>query len=148
MEQSNVVPSVVSVDLVRASYRNSGFPAGWSDEKRKQEAERYQRLLVLARENPGQPLAPTRDIDEMWHLHMLHPKAYYEDCMRLFGEIFDHDGGFGMEADELPVLQQTFAKTQSLYEQRFGSPYADQDQASTSCWHNCQSRCWHACSSK
>ncbi|WP_437643950.1 hypothetical protein [Sorangium sp. So ce362] len=42
---------------------------------------------------------------------MLHPKAYVADCMRLFGEILDHDGGFGGTCEEEPVLQAMFVRT-------------------------------------
>lgn len=139
---------VVSIDLVRASYRASSFPQDWDDTKRRREAERYAKLLLVAVENRSHPIAPTRDIDQMWHLHMLHPKAYYEDCMRLFGEIFDHDGGFGAAPSEEPILRENFLKTKALYEQRWGEPYVEAGKGGTNCWHNCQNRCWHACKSQ
>lgn len=148
MDASQELTGVVSIDLVRASYRASSFPKDWSEVRRQREAQRYARFLLLARDNRSHSIAPTRDIDQMWHLHMLHPKAYYEDCMRLFGEIFDHDGGFGAAADEEPILRENFLKTMALYEQRWGEPYVDAGEDGTNCWHNCQNRCWHACKSK
>ena len=107
MNTSQELAGVVSIDLVLASYRASSFPKDWSEAKRQREAERYAKLLLLARDNRGHAHRPTRDIDQMWHLHMLHPKAYYEDCMRLFGDIFDHDGGFGAA----PTRSPSFART-------------------------------------
>lgn len=78
----------------------------------------------------------------MWHLHMLNPRAYHQDCMRLFGDILDHDRGFGSTAEELPVLVATFENTARLWEQEFGVPYVGDAKA---CTRNCVNRCRRAC---
>ena len=109
----------------------------------------------LAAKHPGRPLAPTRDIDEMWHLHMLRPRAYYQDCIRLFGKVLDHDGGFGKGEGELPALMSAFDQTAALWLSEYDEPYLVADAECNSrhsdsaekCWHNCGSRCWHACKS-
>jgi len=44
--------SIVSLDLVAASYRSSGFPQDWSREKREAEAGRYEKFLWLAAKHP------------------------------------------------------------------------------------------------
>jgi len=144
------MPSLISVDLFRAAKWSPSFPKEWTDEDIQRELGRYEKFLLLAQRYPGHPLAPTKSIDELWHLHMTHPCAYYEDCQRLFGDILDHDGGFGADPDELPQLQSTFAKTAELWEREFGEPYVAnaEDPRMTNCWHDCQSRCWHACKSK
>lgn len=136
-----------SVDLVRAARRSETIPQSWTDTTLAREIDRYMRFLKLAQANPNTPLAPTRSIDLLWHLHMLHPRAYQADCMRVFGCILDHDGGFGADPAELPELQATFARTAELWEQQFGEPYVAQadDPRMTNCWHDCQGRCWHAC---
>jgi hypothetical protein len=95
------------------------------------------------------PQAPTKDIDEMWHLHMLSPKAYHRDCMRLFGDILDHDGGFGKGEGEGPQLQSCFEQTARMWQEMYGEAYITcPAQEATKCWHDCVGRCWHACSSK
>lgn len=139
--------NTLSIDLLAAAQRSESLR-----DRPRVELERaardYERFLELAGQVPG-PLAPTRAIDEMWHLHMLHPVAYHRDCLRLFGKILDHDGGFGLQPAERPALGRAFERTAALWMQRFGEPYGS-DSASDlrACWHNCQSRCWHACSSK
>lgn len=142
--------SIISVDLFRSAKRSPTFPKEWTDEEIRRELGRYEKFLTLAQRYPGQPLAPTKNIDELWHLHMMHPRVYYEDCMRLFGDILDHDGGFGADANELPELQETFGKTAELWEKEFGEPYVSKkdDPRMTNCWHDCQGRCWHDCKSK
>ncbi|MDM8005900.1 MAG: glycine-rich domain-containing protein-like [Phycisphaerae bacterium] len=133
--------TVVSVDLVRAAERSEDF-AHVPRRELERDAADYERFLLLAQRNPDVPLAPTKAIDRMWHLHMLNPRAYYDDCMRLFAEILDHDGGFGSTAEELPVLAATFENTALLWEHEFGVPYVGDAKA---CTRNCVNRCRRAC---
>lgn len=141
---------LISADLFRAAKKSPSFPKDWDDAKIRRELARYGKFLALAHRYPGQSFAPTEDIDVMWHLHMMHPRSYYEDCKRLFGTILDHDGGFGADPSELPELKAVFNRTAALWEQEFGEKYIehDRDPNMTNCWHDCQGRCWHACSSR
>lgn len=84
----------------------------------------------------------------MWYAHMLHPVAYYRDCIDNFGEIIDHDGGFGAEEHEAPLLTATFQHTAELWEKEFGEPYTSNDSQGVKCKRDCVNRCWHACKSK
>ena len=147
-----MVADPISVDLLRAASRSESFPKDWSPERTQAALGNYRKFLLLAAKNPGRPIAPTRDIDQFWHLHMLHPQAYYDDCQRLLGKILDHDGGFGKDPQELPVLGQHFDQTASMWQAAYGEPYvplvAGADSTDmTKCWHNCQSRCHHECKS-
>lgn len=139
----------ISVDLLRAWERSERKPEGWTHADAVRALRRYERFLCLVAAHPGMPHAPTRDIDEMWHLHMLSPRAYYLDCMSLLGEIFDHDGGFGKGDGEAAQLQATFEQTSRMWQEMYGEPYvATSAQQMVKCWHDCVGRCWHACSSK
>ena len=102
---------VISVDLRDRAERSESFPKEWSEEKLIRSIERYEMFLKLAAKNPLLSIAPTSDIDEIWHLHMLSPVSYYNDCMALMGTILDHDGGFGAKPEEIPELATTFNKT-------------------------------------
>lgn len=82
-----------SVDLHEAARRSESETREWVAEKLDASIERYRRFFALARS--GERVAPTRDIDMVWHLHMLSPVAYHHDCMAYLGRILDHDGGFG-----------------------------------------------------
>lgn len=140
----------LSVDLLAASYRSDTFPQNWSSERRTRGLERYQRWLALKQIELTVPLAPTAEIDLFWHLHMLSPVAYVKDCKRLFGFVLDHDGGFGKDPAELPILKDVFLHTAARWERAYGEPYRDDGQSAeaqqTNCWHDCSGRCWHACS--
>lgn len=140
-----------SVDLLRASLRSDTFPQDWTPEQRRIALDRYRKWLGLKLMYPTARLAPTRDIDLFWHLHMLSPVAYFRDCKRLFGKLLDHDGGFGKGPGELPELQRVVASTAELWEQTYNEPFLEdgrwmRDAVMTNCWHDCSNRCWHACS--
>lgn len=138
----------VSLDLAAQVRRANLVPPDWSDEHLRSEVTRYLKFLLLAQLHPGVALAPTKDIDVIWHAHMLAPRAYARDCQRLFGDVLDHDGGFGSTPEELPILKQVFQQTAELWQQTYGEPYVEgaRDPRVTNCWHDCQGRCWHACS--
>lgn len=141
---------VLSTDLIAASYRSDDFPQDWSRAQRERSFERYLRWLLLKQLNPKTRMAPTRDIDLFWHLHMLSPVAYHRDCMKLFGRLLDHDGGFGKGPGEKTQLITVFCETAALWEATFGDGYREDglrmsDGAMTNCWHDCDGRCWHAC---
>jgi len=149
-QQADKTQEVISVDLFDAYLRSDNKPDEWSDLDAQRAIDRYQKFFQLAARYKDRPHAPTRDIDVIWHLHMLSPRAYYRDCINQFGEIFDHDGGFGKGNGELEQLKSVFNSTAQLWQETYGEPYVEaerSDQEVTKCWHDCQGRCWHACAS-
>lgn len=114
----------LSFDYLGAAKTGRGPLAEMSAEKIQELALRYRRFLNLKAMHPELPIAPTEIIDEMWHLHMLHPRAYYNDCMKLFGFILDHHPGYGSDEESRPALDRTFARTCRLWEERYNEPYA------------------------
>ncbi len=136
---------VFSVDLREAARRSESETREWSAEKLDESIERYRKFFAIARS--GERVAPTRDIDMVWHMHMLAPVAYHDDCMAYLGRILDHDGGFGQTPEEVVILSGVFAETSRRWEEAFGEPYVEGAGGETSCWHDCQGRCWHACAS-
>lgn len=140
--------NIVSVDLMKAWHRSDSKLDEWDENVAQNAIVRYKKFLLLIADNPQRPFAPTRDIDEIWHLHMLSPRAYYEDCQRLFGEVLDHDGGFGKGDGEMHALLKVFDSTSALWKNKYQEEYTSgaTDEAQTKCWHDCVGRCWHACS--
>jgi len=59
----------LSTDLLKASYRSTTFPQEWTLDQRRASLDRYRKWLRLKQLNPKRRMAPTRDIDEFWHLH-------------------------------------------------------------------------------
>jgi hypothetical protein len=123
-KQPNKQP-IVSVDLIEMARRSEDIPNTVTDDDLKDAFSRYERFLLLIQRYPKHQLAPTGDIDMMWHLHMLSPRAYHRDCLRLFGDVLDHNGGFGAEVGELVQLANAFEETAKLWQKEFRVPFAD-----------------------
>lgn len=94
---------------------------GWTLTQVTTAIEQYRRFLFLNYLYPDQQIVPSREVDRVWHTHILDTAKYREDCDQLFGQFIDHWPYFGMqdEADR-QALEQAFAHTQSLVEQHFG----------------------------
>jgi hypothetical protein len=136
------VPSI-SIDVVTAA-RRSENPLAECGEQAVRSAElRYRKFLALVGKYPGESLSPAKDIDEVWHLHMLHPRAYAEDCKRLFGDILDHDGGFGNDSDQqFEDLLAVFERTATLWNAEYAEPYVhDLHSEVVRCMKACRKAC-------
>jgi len=134
----------ISIDLVRAALRAEGsFWSGKTADDLKAIEERYKRFLLLVQHFPNEDLAPTRDIDEAWHLHMLNPRAYAADCARIFGDLLDHDGGFGKDSPEqLEELKAIFEHTSKRWLDMFGHEYTTgREQHRVRCIRACRVAC-------
>ncbi|WP_124728018.1 glycine-rich domain-containing protein [Staphylospora marina] len=117
-----MLPSL-SVDLVKAARKSSELLSSLPVEVLGEMEVRYRKFLRLVQKYPDVPLSPACDIDEMWHLHMLHPRAYIQDCMNLFGRILDHNGGFGSTEEERPVLIRYANETEEYWKREYGEEY-------------------------
>jgi hypothetical protein len=93
---------------------------GWARERAEAAEREYRRFLFLAKIHPEVPLAPTVDVDEFWHYHILDTKKYGTDCERLFGYFLHHFPYAGMrgEQDEL-ALQRIGERTRAMYAATF-----------------------------
>ncbi|HYP69099.1 MAG TPA: glycine-rich domain-containing protein-like [Thiobacillaceae bacterium] len=123
------IPSI-SIDIVAAARRSGSMLSG-ADEQTIRTAElRYRKFLKLAAKYPDVERSPARDIDEVWHLHMLHPRAYAEDCNRIFGTILDHDGGFGKDSEQqYQELLGVFDQTAVLWNSEYSESYVTDNKA-------------------
>ncbi len=115
-------PSVRALDLERIVLKLAKEP-GWSMARAHQAELDYRRFLNLRVLYPKTSLVPTRDIDEMWHLHILDTRAYAGDCARIFGEFLHHAPAFGGEARV--QLEIGFASTQGLWLNVYGEALQD-----------------------
>lgn len=88
--------------------------------------DRYCNFLALAKENPGQMLVPTLDVDLIWHAHMLSPDDYAADCAALLGRPLSHDASLGAED-----LARAFERTKDMWHKRTDQPYVRPPQPNT-----------------
>jgi hypothetical protein len=83
----------------------------------------YQRFFVLMCLRNNEDLVPSRAQDEVWHVHMMSPKAYVADCLAYAGEVIDHNAGFGSTPETAPLLDIAFGNTRLAWEEIFGEPH-------------------------
>ena len=94
---------------------------GWTLDQATQAIEQYRRFLFLTYRYPQQTIVPSREVDQVWHTHILDTEKYRDDCDQLFGRFIDHWPYFGLkDEDERQQLETAFAETQRLLEHHFG----------------------------
>ena len=94
---------------------------GWEIERTTQAIEAYRQFLFLSAKYPTQRIVPSREVDLVWHTHILDTAKYREDCNLLFGKFIDHWPYFGMNSEaEKQASEQAFATTQALAKKHFG----------------------------
>ncbi|MEM9539046.1 MAG: glycine-rich domain-containing protein-like [Cyanobacteria bacterium P01_E01_bin.42] len=84
--------------------------------------EEYRKFLILQHFYRDRGIVPTREMDKVWHVHILDTVKYREDCQRLFGEMLDHFPYFGLRGTEdRQLLDDTFRESQLLFQEIFGT---------------------------
>ena len=81
---------IASFDLTRAKRRlqDPVLGKGWSLDKVEAVEQHYRDFLLMVA--TGHTSVPTKDVDEMWHLHILDTEAYAMDCLAAFGRFIHH----------------------------------------------------------
>ncbi len=78
----------------------------------------YKQFLWLHKKYPDQSLVPTRQVDELWHNHILFTRCYARDCLNIFGHYLHHEPTpLGADPD---ILVNDYLATKALYQQEFG----------------------------
>lgn len=96
---------------------------GWSQQYADQMELAYKRYLILHAKYPEMTLAPERDIDRFWHMHILDTRKYATDCDATFGHFLHHFPYLGLRGEgDAEALQDAFQAMQRLYAQEFGEP--------------------------
>lgn len=117
------LPSL-SFNVVQDAKLSGGVLATLDEATILESETRYKKFLCLVNKHPGTEFTPAKDIDEIWHLHMLRPVAYNQDCQHILGELLDHDGGFGKASpEELQQLEAAFKHTSEMWKAEYGEPY-------------------------
>ena len=93
---------------------------GWTLQQVTHAIEQYRRFLFLNHLYPNHEIVPTREIDQVWHAHILDTVKYREDCQTLFGYPLEHWPYFGIRDErDRQNLNHAFSETQSLFEKHF-----------------------------
>ncbi len=97
----------------------------WSEPFAARAIEEYRRFVLLAMTSE-RPVCPSDEVDEVWHLHLLYTRSYWQRfCGETLGRPLHHEpsrGGVG----ELAKHRAMYAATLDAYRETFGEePPAD-----------------------
>lgn len=94
----------------------------WPEEEAVAVVKQYRRYLFLRKKYPNQVLPPSKEIDEAWHAHILHTRAYRRFCKQVFDHTEEQFLDHNPAEDEQSAAQfsQFFKQTQALYKKEFG----------------------------
>lgn len=93
----------------------------WSSRLAMEAIEEYKRFMFLA-VAAGHPVTPSHTVDEVWHLHLIYTRSYWEDlCIKTLDRVIHHEPGNGKDADSVKHQQQ-YDRTLESYRRFFGEP--------------------------
>src|SRR4029453_18794520 len=96
----------------------------WSDMHAERVIREYKRFIFLAMV-AGHPVTPSDEVDQVWHLHLLYTRSYWERfCGGVLGRPLHHDptaGGRG----EGTKFEHWYDRTLESYRRIFGPPPQD-----------------------
>lgn len=72
----------------------------------------YRRYLALRLLHPDREIVPTggrsREVDKIWHMHILDTRRYHTDCQAIFGEYLHHAPGVLPDKTSARLYRDTF----------------------------------------
>ena len=96
----------------------------WSVNFAKRAIEEYKKFVFLAM-TAGHPVTPSDEVDQVWHLHLLYTRPYWEDFNRILGKPLHHGPSLG-GADEGRKFHAWYQNTLDSYSKVFAvAPPAD-----------------------
>ena len=97
---------------------------GWMPELARKAIEEYRKFCFLAT-HAGDPVTPSDEVDQVWHLHLTYSRHYWETlCRDTLGRSLHHgptEGG----ADEDRKFRAWYEDTLASYRRYFGEPPRD-----------------------
>jgi hypothetical protein len=111
-----------------------------------QAVELYRCFLKLCVLHPGAALVPTRQLDRVWHTHMLDTAKYRADCDDVFGHFMDHFPYAGLRGDDdRRAWRDAFDRTRRLFREHFDTEIGSEPAASACTNHGDGSDCCVGC---
>lgn len=108
--------------LIDAMCSQHYFLPRWQTEEAARACQLYKNFLWLNKKYPQTPLVPSREIDEVWHNHILHTEQYVRDCENIFGSYLHHRPSSPEENPQ--QLAQQYLRTKELYQKEFATDLA------------------------
>jgi hypothetical protein len=98
---------------------------GWTREFTFRAIEEYKKFMFLVCIT-NQPLSPSDQVDQVWHLHLLYTQSYWKDFCSVVLEREVHHGPTKGGAGEERKFTDWYSRTLYYYKEQFGAdPPAD-----------------------
>lgn len=94
---------------------------GWTLPQARAAVDEYRKFCFLACCGNGE-MTPSREVDEVWHLHLIHTRDYWREFGPKVLGMELHHGPTRGGADEARRHREQYAHTLAIYEQWFGPP--------------------------
>jgi len=94
----------------------------WTEAQAFDSVDRYEKLFKLF--GKGSLIVPTKEIDDVWHLHMLDPVSYYKSCMTYHNKIIGHNPALENSQEEKSKLHSLFLETAKSWKATYGEEYS------------------------
>lgn len=113
----------IDLSMVKMKMEDPEDGVGFSNDKLNEIEIKYKNFLYMI--GLGLESVPTKDIDKMWHYHILDTMAYEKDCKKVFGRFIHHFPYLGLRGDEdEKLLEERFRQTSLEYLSLFNEQYA------------------------
>ena len=90
----------------------------WTRDYGEQAIDEYKRFVYLAMVSP-MPVTPSDAVDQVWHLHLLYTRSYWDELQAILGRPLHHGPTAGGR-DEDEKFDNWYERTKALYESEFG----------------------------
>ncbi len=116
----------LAIDDSQAQFKFSDRLArenGWTQQFALGAIDEYKKLVFLAK-HAGHPVTPSLEVDEVWHLHMIYTRSYWEEmCKEIDFQL--HHGPTKGGKKENEKFTNWYEKTKESYKKFFGEPPAE-----------------------
>jgi hypothetical protein len=120
--EQDVIAAIQALDLesVKLRVMDSELGEGWSRDYADSIEAAYKSYLTMLVKYPDdiEDIQISKDVDEFWHMHILHTMKYADDCQKLFGNFLHHEPQ-PREASSADIRKRSALaeKTRRLYQQ-------------------------------
>ena len=80
-----------------------------------QELGKFYVLKIIEKDYDHNKLSPSEEVDELWHLHLLFPKKYYQFCARFARNWIDHSPDAKYDGNHDRRYSNTIKKYRSTF---------------------------------
>lgn len=118
----------LDLQLVANKLMSPEYGCGWSLEQTEVAIDNYKKFLMLQYLYPSFDLVPSKEIDTVWHEHILvNTHKYLQDCHYLFGYLLHHCWtDSNKDILETKKAKTAFARTKVLFTEIFSEDILDE----------------------